>query len=104
MYKNIPEKRNLVFRKLGILLRGNSRMCFSAFPSIETEVVFRDTLNTPVVMSSNRKIAFMFLTLGSLPFKKLWDNFFQGHEGKLSIYVHEYRTKPIHVSRNFVDG
>jgi hypothetical protein len=28
-------------------------------------------------MPQNPKIAFMFLTRGSLPFEKLWDNFFQ---------------------------
>lgn len=28
-------------------------------------------------MPQNPKIAFMFLTPGSLPFEKLWDNFFQ---------------------------
>lgn len=44
---------------------------------IAAQVVFRDILNTPVVMPTNPKIAFMFLTPGSLPFEKLWDNFFQ---------------------------
>ncbi|XP_058753167.1 glycosyltransferase BC10-like [Vicia villosa] len=70
---------------------------------IAAQAVFRDILNTPVVMPTNPKIAFMFLTPGSLPFEKLWDNFFQGHEGKFSIYVHASKTKPVHVSRYFVN-
>ncbi|XP_016567564.2 glycosyltransferase BC10-like [Capsicum annuum] len=34
------------------------------------------------------KIAFMFLTRGSLPLAPLWERFFEGHEGSYSIYVH----------------
>ncbi|GAB4828863.1 hypothetical protein Ancab_018523 [Ancistrocladus abbreviatus] len=34
------------------------------------------------------KVAFMFLTKGSLPFAPLWEKFFKGHEGLYSIYVH----------------
>ncbi|AES65283.1 putative glycosyl transferase, family 14 [Medicago truncatula] len=70
---------------------------------IAAHVVFRDILNSPVVMPPNPKVAFMFLTPGSLPFEKLWDNFFQGHEGKFSVYVHASQTKPVHVSRYFVN-
>lgn len=44
---------------------------------IASHVVFRDILNSPVVLSKTPKVAFMFLTPGSLPFEKLWDNFFQ---------------------------
>ena len=40
-------------------------------------VVFREILKTPPVQSKTPKIAFMFLTPGSLPFEKLWDKFFQ---------------------------
>jgi len=29
--------------------------------------------------------------------------FFQGHEGKFSVYVHASKTKPVHVSRYFVN-
>uniref|UniRef100_A0A1J3FBV1 Core-2/I-branching beta-1,6-N-acetylglucosaminyltransferase family protein n=1 Tax=Noccaea caerulescens TaxID=107243 RepID=A0A1J3FBV1_NOCCA len=41
------------------------------------------------------KLAFMFLTKGSLPFAPLWEMFFKGHEGLYSIYVHalpDYRS------------
>lgn len=34
------------------------------------------------------KVAFMFLTRGPLPLSPLWERFFQGHEGKYSVYVH----------------
>lgn len=41
-----------------------------------SEAVIKDILRTPSVQSKNPKIAFMFLTPGSLPFEKLWDKFF----------------------------
>lgn len=44
---------------------------------LASHVVIRDILNTPPVQSPNSKIAFMFLSPGSLPFEKLWDKFFQ---------------------------
>ncbi|KAK9269585.1 hypothetical protein L1049_001361 [Liquidambar formosana] len=70
---------------------------------IASHVVIRDILNSPPVPSKNSKIAFMFLSLGSLPFEKLWDKFFQGHEGRFSVYVHASRDKPVHVSPYFVN-
>lgn len=39
-------------------------------------VVISDILSVHVVESKNPKIAFMFLTPGSLPFEKLWERFF----------------------------
>lgn len=44
---------------------------------IASQVVIRDILSNPPVQSKNPKIAFMFLTPGSLPFEKLWDMFFR---------------------------
>ncbi|KRH02813.1 hypothetical protein GLYMA_17G060300v4 [Glycine max] len=70
---------------------------------IASRVVIKDILNSPAVVSKNSKIAFMFLSPGSLPFERLWDKFFQGHEGKFSVYVHASKTKPVHVSRYFVN-
>ncbi|RWR82661.1 Glycosyl transferase [Cinnamomum micranthum f. kanehirae] len=64
-------------------------------------VVIRDILKTPH-QSKNPKIAFMFLTPGSLPFENLWEKFFTGHEGRFSIYVHASREKPEHVSPFFI--
>ncbi|KHG14889.1 Advillin [Gossypium arboreum] len=70
---------------------------------IASQVVIRDILSNPPVQSKNPKIAFMFLTPSSLPFEKLWDMFFRGHEGKFSVYVHASKGKPVHVSRYFLN-
>lgn len=67
-----------------------------------SRVVFRQILTTPPVRSKNSKIAFMFLTPGTLPFERLWEMFFEGHEGRYTIYVHASREKPEHVSPIFV--
>ncbi|KAK9002460.1 hypothetical protein V6N11_025138 [Hibiscus sabdariffa] len=70
---------------------------------IISRVVVKDILNMPQVRSKNPKIAFMFLTPGSLPFEKLWDMFFHGHEGRFSVYVHASKEKPVHESRYFLN-
>ncbi|GMH23731.1 hypothetical protein Nepgr_025574 [Nepenthes gracilis] len=70
---------------------------------IASQVVIREILSSPVVQSENPRIAFMFLTPGTLPFEKLWDKFFDGHEGKFSVYVHASREKPVHHSKYFID-
>lgn len=44
---------------------------------IASKVVIRSILDSPAVHSENPKIAFMFLTPGSLPFEKLWEKFFE---------------------------
>ncbi|XP_050229640.1 glycosyltransferase BC10-like [Mercurialis annua] len=36
------------------------------------------------------KLAFMFLTYGSIPFAPLWEKYFKGHEDLFSIYVHPH--------------
>ncbi|XP_072969668.1 glycosyltransferase BC10-like [Typha angustifolia] len=69
---------------------------------IASHVVIREILTMPSVPSKNAKIAFLFLTLGSLPFERLWEKFFLGHEDFFSIYVHASREKPVHVSPLFV--
>ncbi|PSR85261.1 Mediator of RNA polymerase II transcription subunit like, partial [Actinidia chinensis var. chinensis] len=70
---------------------------------IASRVVIRDILSAPPLESKNPKIAFLFLTPGALPFEKLWDKFFHGHEGKFSVYVHASKDKPVHFSRYFVN-
>lgn len=55
---------------------------------IISRVVVRDILDTPPVESKNPKIAFMFLTPGSLPFEKLWDMFFRVSFFWLLLLVH----------------
>ena len=44
-----------------------------------SRVVFRQILTTPPVRSKSSKIAFMFLTPGTLPFERLWEKFFEVH-------------------------
>ncbi|GKV00355.1 hypothetical protein SLEP1_g13051 [Rubroshorea leprosula] len=70
---------------------------------IASRVVIREILKTSPTKSKNSKIAFMFLSPGSLPFEKLWDKFFNGHEGKFSVYVHASKERPVHVSRYFLN-
>ncbi|XP_068637007.1 glycosyltransferase BC10-like [Aristolochia californica] len=67
-----------------------------------SQVVIREILNAPSTQPKNPKIAFMFLTPGSLPFEKLWEKFFLGHEDRFSIYIHASREKPRHTSPLFV--
>lgn len=70
---------------------------------IAARVVIRDILSTPPVETKKPKIAFMFLSPGSLPFEKLWDKFFQGHEGRFSVHIHASKEKPVHSSRHFIN-
>ncbi|KAJ8751072.1 hypothetical protein K2173_016253 [Erythroxylum novogranatense] len=70
---------------------------------IASRIVIREILQTPPIEVKNAKIAFMFLTPGSLPFEKLWEKFFHGHEGRFSVYVHASKEKPVHVSRYFIN-
>ncbi|XP_022951968.1 uncharacterized protein LOC111454695 [Cucurbita moschata] len=69
---------------------------------IASRVVIREILKRPLAQSKNPKIAFMFLTPGPLPFEKLWHKFFDGHDGRFSIYVHASREKVSHSSPHFV--
>lgn len=36
------------------------------------------------------KVAFMFLIKGPIPLAPLWEKFFEGHEGRYTIYVHSH--------------
>jgi hypothetical protein len=46
--------------------------------------------HTGTMLQEEAKIAFLFLTRGPLPLRALWDAYFEGHEGKYSIYVHAH--------------
>ncbi|WOG95857.1 hypothetical protein DCAR_0415186 [Daucus carota subsp. sativus] len=48
------------------------------------------------------KVAFMFLTPGSLPLSPLWEMFFKGHEGLYSIYVHAHPSYHYNYPKNSV--
>ncbi|GMI81563.1 hypothetical protein like AT4G31350 [Hibiscus trionum] len=67
-----------------------------------SHVVIREILNAPPIQSKNSKIAFLYLTPGTLPFEPLWDMFFRGHDGRFSVYVHASREKPVHSSDYFI--
>ncbi|GER45768.1 Core-2/I-branching beta-1,6-N-acetylglucosaminyltransferase family protein [Striga asiatica] len=68
-----------------------------------SRVVIKDILSMQPSIPANPKIAFLFLTPGALPFERLWDKFFQGHEGRFSVYVHASKDKPVHFSRYFIN-
>ncbi|CAA7406572.1 unnamed protein product [Spirodela intermedia] len=70
---------------------------------IAATAVFANLLLLPPIQVTSPKIAFLFLTPGTLPFERLWEKFFQGHEGRFSIYVHASREKPVHVSPLFMN-
>lgn len=55
---------------------------------LSTRVLVKDVVSMPVNLTVTPKIAFMFLTPGPLPLVGFWEEFFRGHEGKFSIYVH----------------
>ncbi|CAG7900544.1 unnamed protein product [Brassica rapa] len=74
-----------------------------SYDEITARVVTREVLSSPRVIKKTSKIAFMFLTPGILPFEKLWDLFFRGHEGKLSVYIHGSKDTPVHTSRYFIN-
>ncbi|XP_073010655.1 glycosyltransferase BC10-like [Typha latifolia] len=69
---------------------------------IAAHVVIRDILSIPSFQPKNPKVAFMFLTPGSLPFERLWEKFFLGHEGRFTIYVHASKEKSVHISSLFI--
>ncbi|GJN19134.1 hypothetical protein PR202_gb06374 [Eleusine coracana subsp. coracana] len=58
---------------------------------IISSVVIKDLLSMPMPVSKNPKIAFMFLTPGSLPFEKLWEKFLQVVWGRISMVDAEKR-------------
>jgi hypothetical protein len=66
------------------------------------QVVMNEIMNLPQSKTANPKLAFMFLTPGTLPFEPLWEMFFRGHENKFSVYVHASKKSPVHTSSYFV--
>ncbi|KAG0468444.1 hypothetical protein HPP92_017772 [Vanilla planifolia] len=69
---------------------------------LSAKVIIDDILSMQISPPKNPKIAFMFLTPGALPFEKLWEKFFLGHEDRFSVYVHASREKKIRVSSFFI--
>ncbi|XP_050237185.1 glycosyltransferase BC10-like [Mercurialis annua] len=59
--------------------------------SMEDDEMFKRALKVEKSANNNvKKVAFMFLTKGSLPLADLWEKFFEGHEGLYTIYVHTH--------------
>ncbi|RZR79447.1 hypothetical protein BHM03_00005170, partial [Ensete ventricosum] len=59
--------------------------------SMGDEELLRRASAVPRAVESRRKakkVAFMFLTRGRIPFRVLWERFFRGHDGLFSIYIH----------------
>lgn len=57
----------------------------------DAELLWRASMVPKVAVRPYRripKVAFMFLARGDLPFRPLWEMFFQGHEGLFSVYLH----------------
>jgi len=71
---------------------------------LNSGAVIKEILSTPPIESDNNKIAFMFLTPDTLPFEKLWEKFFFGHEDKYSVYVHSSDRKSGHASPIFANA
>ncbi|KAL0702855.1 hypothetical protein Bca4012_058977 [Brassica carinata] len=62
-----------------------------SYDEITARVVIREVLSSPRVIKRTSKIAFMFLTPGTLPFEKLWDLFFRVVWGTISMIDAERR-------------
>ncbi|KAG2250729.1 hypothetical protein Bca52824_080865 [Brassica carinata] len=72
---------------------------------VAARAVVRHILKTPPFITSNSKLAFLFLTPGTLPFEKLWDKFFtvSSSTKRFSIYIHPTNERPVHISSHFFD-
>lgn len=54
---------------------------------IESRVVVKDLLNFVPLQTKTPKVAFLFMTPGSLPFEKLWHMFFQVRHSLFIFYL-----------------
>ncbi|CAH8359433.1 unnamed protein product [Eruca vesicaria subsp. sativa] len=54
----------------------------------EEELMRRASKVQETPLRKEKKVAFMFLTRGKLPLAKLWERFFNGHQGLFSVYIH----------------
>ncbi|CAK9854951.1 unnamed protein product, partial [Sphagnum jensenii] len=63
---------------------------YTSDDELTAHVLAQDILSRPTLSLSveQAKVAFMFMTPGALPFEAIWEKFFEGHEGKYSVYVH----------------
>ncbi|KAJ9535215.1 hypothetical protein OSB04_un001704 [Centaurea solstitialis] len=56
--------------------------------SMSDKELIEKAMRVPRTSKHIHKLAFMFLTRGSLPLGPFWEKFFKGHEGLFSIYLH----------------
>lgn len=56
--------------------------------SMSDDELMEKASKVPHDVEGPQKVAFMFLTRGSLPLGLFWERFFNGHEGLFSIYLH----------------
>ena len=56
--------------------------------SMSDKELIEKATRVPRTSEHPHKLAFMFLTRGSLPLGPFWEKFFKGHEGLFSIYLH----------------
>ncbi|KAH7857181.1 hypothetical protein Vadar_009916 [Vaccinium darrowii] len=84
----------------------NQRKAVSSHEILEDEELMRRASMVPRTpefpVGHVPKVAFLFLTRGTLPLAPLWEKFFEGHRGKYSIYVHSSPSFKDTVPRNSV--
>ncbi|KAL8249763.1 hypothetical protein R6Q59_006631 [Mikania micrantha] len=74
--------------------------------SMSDDQLFEKAARVPRFIVYPSKVAFMFLTRGSLPLGLFWERFFKGHDGLFTIYLHtspdfnyEYPTSSVFYKR-----
>ncbi|CAI5979865.1 unnamed protein product [Closterium sp. NIES-65] len=80
---------------LGLLVVGGGSEARTEWDTGNIDAVdqdmFRRAMEQPTqtdLAAVQPKIAFLFLVRGPLPLERVWQRFFQGHEGRYSIYIH----------------
>ncbi|KAK1412053.1 hypothetical protein QVD17_33009 [Tagetes erecta] len=79
---------SLISPSLDVVEFTNSTGFVDLWHSMSDDELMEKATNVPRVVEGPQKVAFMFLTRGSLPLGLLWERFFKGQEGLFSIYLH----------------
>lgn len=90
-----PQPENLVIANETVVPEGQKGHSPVEFEKVkhhimteEEELMWRALEVQERPSTVKKKVAFMFLTRGKLPLAKLWERFFNGHQGLFSVYVH----------------
>ncbi|XP_048626881.1 uncharacterized protein LOC125594931 [Brassica napus] len=90
-----PQPENLVIANETVVPEGQKGHSPVEFEKVkhhimteEEELMWRALEVQERPSTVKKKWAFMFLTRGKLPLAKLWERFFNGHQGLFSVYVH----------------